>query len=119
MAYTVSFEKIKNIIDKEDFSFYMRNRNQQDYHPDNIPAFTDEKYKIAYTLQDMACLCTSPELSDFIADVAYRLRDSGDRACPRGISQEELNYTIKFIRKGRSEYLKSEFVDLEALDSIE
>lgn len=99
------------LIETGNFGFYMRNKTQQEYHPDNVATFTHEHYRFAYILQDMAGLCDSDEISNFIFDIANHLR-TGDY---HRISEDDLKYTMQFIRHGREKYQNTDYVDLEAL----
>jgi len=101
----------KEQIQNGDFDFYMRNRKQQEYHPSNVGQFTHNHFKFAYILQDMAMLCTSLEISNFICNIAYYLRNGEFEK----ITQEDLEYTVMFVQKGREKYNKSDYVDLDSL----
>lgn len=101
----------KQLIKDGDFDFFMRNKKQQEYHPDNVGEFTEEHFRLAYILQDMAILCTSTEITNFIGDVAFHLRN-GDYD---KISKEDLEYTVLFIRQGKEKYQRSVYVELTEL----
>lgn len=101
----------KEQIQNGDFGFYMRNRKQQEYHPSNVENFTHNHFKFAYILQDMAMLCTSLEISNFICNIAYYLRNGEFER----ITKEDLEYTVMFVQKGREKYNKTDFVDLNEL----
>lgn len=105
--YKSAQEKINN----GDFGFFLRNKNQQEYHPKNVQSFTDQRFRIAYILQDMAVLCTSEDVSNFIAQIATKVRESSS-----SISEEEMGYVVKFIRKGKDQYEQCDFVDLLAVE---
>lgn len=106
-----TFNVVKTKIDNNDYSFFMRNKIQEEYKPTNIKTFTQERYKIAYMLQDMAILCTSPEISHFLTEISFRLRENEDNR----ISQEELSYVIKFIRNSKDKYAGSKYIELDNL----
>lgn len=109
-----TFGTAREQIENGDFEFYMRNKKQQEYHPSNVENFTHEHYRLAYILQDMAMLCTSLEISNYITDIAYHLRN-GDY---HRITKEDLTYTVKFVQKGKNKYQNTDFVDLTSLLSV-
>lgn len=110
-----TFEVVKEQIKHQDYFFYMRSKVQQEYHPDNIRHFTKECYKYAYQIQDMASLVSSSEISNFLSDIAFKLRnDKSDH-----ITRDELDLIKKFISDSKTEYKKSKYIPLDKVISEE
>lgn len=107
-------EIAKQLIDSGKLEFYMRTKDQEEYNPAKIK-FTDEKYRIPYVLRDMAALCTSTEVAYFVSDIARRMTHKHRDQEHYNITQEELDYVIKFIRNGMKEYKKSKYIELSKL----
>lgn len=112
----LTFDEIKTIIDEGRFSFFMRNKEQAEFAPSGM-TFTSEMYKFIYTLRDMAILCTSLEVSTFITDVAHRMSHNMNRDSHLAITDEEMEYVIRFVKKARPEYEKCVYVNLKELES--
>lgn len=112
-TYEDFHKKAKSKIDNDDFSFFLRNKTQQEYHPENVSNFTEKRFEIAYILQDMACLCTSPEVCNFVVEVATKLREGNGE-----VGEDELHYVLTFISKGKDKYRQSEYVDLTEYDQL-
>lgn len=109
-----TYEIAKKVIDSKDIKFFMRTKDQEEYSPEKI-TFTAEKYRIPYVLRDMAALCTSLELSHFIADISRRMTHNLNEDNTYPITPEEMSYVIKFIEYGIEEYRKAKYVDLSNL----
>lgn len=110
-----TFDIVKKIIDSKDITFFMQTKDQAEYSPNNIQ-FSSERYRIPYLLRDMASLCTSPELSHFIADIAHRMTHNYNEEDVYSISKEEMDYVVKFIKYGKEEYKKSQYIDLTTIE---
>lgn len=104
-----TFVVAKEQIENRDYCFYMRSKDQEEYHPSKIRQFTKESYRHAYRIQDMASLVSSNEISNFLSDIAYKLRS--DKA--HLIKREELNLLKKFLVDADKDYKKSRFIHLD------
>lgn len=108
-----TFDLVKEQIKHQDYFFYMRSKVQQEYHPNNISNFTKDCYKYAYQIQDMASLVSSNEISNFLSDISFKLRnDKSDR-----ITREELDLIKKFIHDSKNAYTKSKYIPLDEISS--
>lgn len=103
-TYSVAKEQIHS----KDYFFVMRSKEQEEYHPKNIQAFTDECYKYAYRIQDMAALVSSSEISNFLTDFAFKLRSNKIKY----ITREELDLVKKFINDADDGYKNSKYIPL-------
>lgn len=102
-----TYEIAKNQILNKDYSFFMRNLEQAEYHPDKVH-FIDKRYRRAYIIQDMAGLVTSNEISNFLSDFAYKLREQQYEK----IKSEEIKLIGKFINDSKEEYDNITYKDL-------
>ena len=104
-TFTVAKEQIEN----KDYFFYMRSKDQEEYHPSKIRQFTKESYRYAYRIQDMASLVSSNEISHFLSDIAYKLRSDKSHT----IKRNELDLLKKFLADADADYKKSRYVPLD------
>lgn len=100
-------EHIKNTFLNSDIQFYMRTRNQEEYHPDNIQKFSSESFKIAYILDDIAELTINDEISQFLNRMAVKLRKN------KLISFEELEVIKLALRKCYKPCKENHYVDVK------
>jgi hypothetical protein len=110
-----TFHIVKDIIDSKNITFFMQTKEQAEYSPNKIQ-FSSERYRIPYLLRDMASLCTSPELTVFISDIAHRMTHNYNEENVYSITQEEMEYVIKFIKYSKEEYKKSQYIDLTTIE---
>lgn len=108
---TIAQEK----IDNGDVHFYMRTKKQEQYNPKHMQ-FSCEKDRIAYILRDMAGLCTSEEVAYYISEIARKITYRNEELNHYNISQEDLDYAVKFIRVGKKEYKKTDYIDLTQVE---
>lgn len=106
-----TFNVAKEQIENHDYFFFMRSKDQEEYHPSNIQQFTKESYRYAYRIQDMASLVSSNEISNFLSDIAFKLRSDKSSM----ISRQELELLKQFLADADNEYKKSQYV---ALDNV-
>lgn len=106
-----TYSVAKKHIEDHDYFFFMRSKEHEHYHPNNIQTFTDERYKYAYRIQDMASLVSSSEISHFLSDIAYKLRNDLSHT----ISRDELDVLKKFLNDADTEYKRSQYQPLENL----
>ncbi len=104
-TFTVAKEQIEN----RDYFFFMRSKDQEEYHPSKIKQFTKESYRYAYRIQDMASLVSSNEISNFLSDIAYKLRSDKSHL----INKQELELLKKFLVDADKEYKNSRYVPLD------
>lgn len=103
-TFTVAKEHIEN----HEYFFFMRSKEQEEYHPSKIRHFTKEAYRYAYRIQDMASLVSSNEISHFLSDIAYKLRTDKSHQ----IKREELELLKRFLKEADVEYKKSRYQEL-------
>lgn len=104
----------KQMIDEGNIEFYMRTKAQENYNPQRI-TFSSQQDKIAYTLRDMAGLCTSEEVAYYISEIARKITYRNPELNTYNISEEDLEYAIKFIRTSKSKYKKAKYIDLSKI----
>lgn len=104
-----TFNVAKEQIENHDYFFFMRSKEQEKYHPSNIEEFTKDCYRYAYRIQDMASLVSSDEISNFLSDIAYKLRFELSHT----INQEELHLLKKFLNEADKEYKESRYMELQ------
>lgn len=104
-----TFHVVKEQIEQHDYFFFMRSKEQEHYHPENIQQFTKECYRYAYRIQDMASLVSSNEISNFLSDVAYKLRHDLSHT----IKRDELEILKKFLKDADDEYKQSKYESLD------
>lgn len=109
-----SRDSAKKMIDEGNIEFYMRTKSQEDYNPTRIN-FSTPQDKIAYTLRDMAGLCTSEEVAYYISEIARKITYRNPEINSYNISDDDLNYAIKFIRNGKKKYKKAKYIDLKQI----
>ena len=105
----------KQMIDTGDIHFYMRTKKQEQYNPKHMQ-FSSELDRIAYYLRDMAGLCTSEEVAHYISEIARKITYRNEETQQYGISQEDLDYAVKFIKVGKQEYKNTDYIDLNTLE---
>lgn len=99
-------EQIKNTLLNTDVQFYIRNRTQEEYHPNNIQNFSTRTFRIAYILDDIADLLVDESLSKFLSTMAKKMRKNS------AISVEELELIKLALRKCYKKCINNRYEDV-------
>ena len=101
-----NLEQIKNTLLNTEIQFYMRNRTQEEYHPNNIQKFSTQTFRIAYILDDIADLLVDETLSKFLSSMAKKMRKNTT------ISEEELELIKLALRKCYKKCINNHYEDV-------
>lgn len=109
----VDISTAKQNIHSGNFGFFMRTKSQEEYHPDKAQ-YTNQWFKMAFKLRDMATLCDDEHISHYILVLSRKLDTYVDTG-KMTITSEELKDIVTFIRNGKVKYDQSKYVDLSKL----
>lgn len=109
---TYNFASIRYKLTNNELQYYMRNRQQEAYHPKNIKDFTTESLRIAYILGDIADLVTDSEISVFLDNMCNKLQRN------KAIKTEELELIKLSLRKCYKACNNNHYVDVGSVYEI-
>lgn len=110
MSVKLDFDRaiVESEIKNQDYFFYMRTAEQWAFDVRN-KEFTEDRFRYAYILEDMAGLISSHEIGNFLRHHAELFRSNRHAT----ITRENLELIKAFLNDAYQPYLNIEFIDLQ------